>query len=101
MKSSTAIFSADIHTDDHTGNRRPLQPGGPPGDPPSPQPTPEPVPTEQNPDGWVRIVAALVNDTHSPERETVTLLDTGNQPVDLGGWMIADKQKNKFKLSGT
>jgi uncharacterized protein YukJ len=92
--------SQDIHTDDQTGNPRPPGAGGPPADDDTTRPRPEPLPTGENPDGWVRIVAALVNDTESPERETVTLLNIGNQPVDLTGWMIADKQKNKFPLSG-
>lgn len=37
-----------------------------------------------------RIVAALVNDARSPERGTVTLLDTADRDVDLAGpgWTI-------------
>jgi hypothetical protein len=92
--------SQDIHTDDQTGDPRPASGGGPPSDEETPRPKPDPLPTAENPDGWVRIVAALVNDTSSPERETVTLLNIGNQPVDVTDWMIADKQKNKFRLSG-
>jgi hypothetical protein len=33
-------------------------------------------------------------DTHTPERETVTLLNTADVPVDLTGWSLKDKQKN-------
>ncbi|NMO18658.1 DUF2278 family protein [Pyxidicoccus fallax] len=51
-------------------------------------------------DGVVRIVAALVNDTHTPEQETITLLNTSPQPVSLDGWALADKQKHKLPLSG-
>ena len=49
----------------------------------------------------MRIVAALVNDIKSPEHETVTLINTGVQDIDLTGWKIADKQKAKQTLSGT
>jgi hypothetical protein len=58
------------------------------------------IPTLEVPDGLVRIVGALVNDTHSPEREVVTLLNTADVPVDLAGWSLADKQKAKMPLSG-
>jgi len=53
------------------------------------------------PDGLVRIIAAYVTDTRSPERETVTLLNTADTAVSLDGWKIADKQKNKMTLSGS
>jgi hypothetical protein len=53
------------------------------------------------PDGLVRIIAAYVNDVKTPERETVTLLNTADVPVDLTGWQIKDKQKNAMPLSGT
>jgi uncharacterized protein YukJ len=53
-------------------------------------------------DGLVRIVGALVNPTGpAPERETVTLLNTSPQPVPLDGWAIADRNKQKHRLSGT
>jgi hypothetical protein len=57
-------------------------------------------PTEDVPDGLVRIVGALVNTSRSPERERVTLLNTANRDIDLAGWQLADKQKNKMALSG-
>jgi len=67
----------------------------------------EPAPVERDripafdaPDGLVRIVAALVNDVHSPERETVTLLNTADVAVDLAGWKLLDKMKNAMPLSG-
>jgi uncharacterized protein YukJ len=53
------------------------------------------------PDGLVRIIAAYVNDVKTPERETVTLLNTADVPVDLSGWLIKDKQKNAMQLSGS
>jgi uncharacterized protein YukJ len=58
-------------------------------------------PTGQESHGLVRIVAALANSVQSPEVETVTLLNTSPQPVDLAGWTLADKNKNKFALTGT
>ena len=58
------------------------------------------MPTADHPDGLIRIVAALVNDIHSPERETVTLLNTSNKGINLDGWAIADKVKNKMILDG-
>jgi uncharacterized protein YukJ len=59
------------------------------------------IPTFEVPDGLVRIIAAYVNDTKTPERETITLLNTADVPVDLTGWQIKDKQKNSYALSGT
>ncbi len=53
------------------------------------------------PHGLVRIVAAMANSIQSPEVETVTLLNASPQPVNLAGWKLADKNKNKFALSGT
>jgi len=49
----------------------------------------------------VRIIAAYVNDVRTPERETVTLLNTADVPVKLDGWMIKDKQKNAMSLAGS
>jgi len=58
-------------------------------------------PSTANPDGIVRIVAALVNAQQSPEIETVTLVNTSPSTIDLAGWNLADKQKKKMALSGT
>lgn len=71
-----------------------------------PEPTPAPpdgdkIPPIDAPDGLVRIVGALVNDTASPERETVTLLNTADVPVSLDGWTIRDSQKRAMPLTGT
>ena len=40
-------------------------------------------------------------DRSSPEPETVTLLNTSPEPVQLAGWKIADRLKNKQSLTGT
>lgn len=58
------------------------------------------IPTTDVPDGLVRVIAALVNDIKSPERETVTLLNTSDRDVSLAGWSIKDKQKNAMVLDG-
>lgn len=77
------------HSDDITGHR--IEPA------PTPGPTPQPV----EPQGMVRIVAALANPIGpAPEKETVTLLNTSPQPVDLAGWTLANKAKQKHLLSG-
>jgi hypothetical protein len=87
------------HTAEGTGHRiepTPVPPGRPE------------VPVEPDgigagePDLVVRIVAALVNPVGpAPERETVTLLNTSPAPIDLNGWTIADRLKNKQRLNGT
>jgi uncharacterized protein YukJ len=88
------------HSDDTSGV--PVIPPDPdhPDEPHTPI-DPDGIPTVDVPDGLVRIVGALVNDTHSPEREVVTLLNTADVPIDLNGWSIADKQKAKMPLSGS
>jgi hypothetical protein len=54
------------------------------------------------PDHTVRIIAALVNPAVlSPEKETVTLLNTTPQRINLNGWAIADKLKHKQVLGGS
>lgn len=48
----------------------------------------------------VRIVGALVNALGpAPETESVTLLDTLPAPIDLAGWALADRNKNKLALA--
>ena len=88
------------HTDDVTGNVI-LSPDA---EHPTAPHTPierDCIPTFEVPDGLVRIVAAYVNDTKSPERETVTLLNTADVAIDLTSWAIADKQKKRMALAGT
>lgn len=87
------------HTDDVTGHA--LQPTPVTPEPTAPVVTPHPVlPTSEDPEGLVRIIAALVNDTASPERETLTLLNTSPHDITLDGWSIRDTQKAKLPLSG-
>ena len=47
------------------------------------------------------IVAALVNPVVSPEVEFVTLLNTTNADLDLSGWALADRDKNRMPLACT
>lgn len=89
------------HTDDTTGHALAGEGGGPPSDELPAEPLgPDTLPTSDRPDGLVRIAAALVNDTQSPERETVTILNTSPRELSLAGWHLADKQKHKMALSG-
>lgn len=97
-----AIFlkfqSQGWHTDDKTGHKI-----GPtePAEPTIPIPSePPPLPTSDDPQGLVRIVAALVNSVQSPEIEVVTLLNTSPREISLEGWALLDTQKNKQKLTG-
>ena len=79
-----AFQSQQWHTDDVTGHTT-----GVPSAPGRPAPT----------DGRVRVVAALVNPVGpAPEAETVTLLNTSAQPIDLGGWSLVDRMKNRMPL---
>ncbi|MDE1994392.1 MAG: DUF2278 family protein, partial [Rhizobiaceae bacterium] len=90
------------HTDDKTGDILPDAGGGAPSDQTIDPGVLKPnhQPTVSQPDGQVRIVAALVNDVRTPEHETVTLLNTTHEPVDLTGWTLKDKQKNATPLHG-
>jgi uncharacterized protein YukJ len=82
-----AFQSQAWHTDDVTGHAI-TEPG--------------PVPGPSEPDRVVRIVGALVNPIGpAPEPETVTLLNASPGPVELAGWEIADRLKNKQSLTGT
>ena len=87
------------HTDDSTGKPLDL---GEDGEEPraSHRIPPHQVPTRTQPDGLLRIVGALVNDTAAPERETVTLLNTSDGAVSLQGWALVDKMKNRMLLDG-
>jgi uncharacterized protein YukJ len=95
----TAIFlkfqSQSWHTDDKTGHS---VTGPVPPQPPGPPQPPDP-PTSDDPDGLIRIVAALVNPTQSPEVEVVTLLNTAPHDVNLSGWALLDTQKKRLPLS--
>ena len=77
------------HTDDRTGHR--IGSGTDPGT----------RPTSEEPNGLVRVVAALVNSIQSPEVETVTVLNTSPRTIALNGWALADKNKNRQPLQGS
>jgi uncharacterized protein YukJ len=96
-----AIFlkfqSQGWHTDDKTGHKiGPTEPVLPPEFPTHPPP----LPVSDDPQGLVRIVAALVNSVHSPEVEIVTLVNASPRELNLEGWVLMDTQKNKQKLTG-
>jgi hypothetical protein len=81
------------HTDDATGHCISARP-----DPGHPAETP----IEGEPDLVIRIIAALANPVGADTGiETVTLLNTSPKSIDLTGWAIADRLKNKHLLSGT
>jgi uncharacterized protein YukJ len=91
------------HTDDQTGHRIAGGTSGPPSDV---EPVPSPFepggqPTAEMPDGSVRIVAALVNPVQSPEVEFVTLLNTTAGALDLSGWALVDRDRNRQGLDGS
>lgn len=86
-----AFQSQSFHTDDQNGQTLPSVPGTPPLplDPRTPQI-----------DAQVRIVAALVNPPgDDPSKESVTLMNTSPQPVDLSGWALADRLKQKHAIN--
>jgi uncharacterized protein YukJ len=85
-----AFQSQSWHTDDRTGHTLPgVQAAGP-------------VPGPGEPDHVVRIVAALVTDAgQQPGRETVTLLNTGVQDLDLAGWALLDAREQRMPLPST
>jgi len=84
-----AFQSQSWHTDDQTGHTIPGLPA------PGPAPTPGPA----EPDHLVRIVAALVNPVGpTPERETVTLINASAHDLDLGGWALLDRLKQRMPL---
>ncbi|MDQ3600405.1 MAG: DUF2278 family protein [Actinomycetota bacterium] len=73
-----AFQSQSWHTDDQTGHT---------------------IPGPAEPDHLVRIIAALVNPVGpAPERETVTLLNTGAHDLDLDGWTLLDRLKQRMPL---
>jgi uncharacterized protein YukJ len=57
--------------------------------------------TDGEPDGAIRIVAALVHAAESPGTESVTLLNTTAHAIDLAGWKLADRDKHSMALTGT
>lgn len=98
------------HTDDQTGHRLVAAPrdrasaeldGAPQDHMPLAAPTRIELPDMEEPQGLVRIVAALVNSPKSPEAETVTLINTAAHRISLEGWWIADTAKQKTPLAGS
>lgn len=52
-------------------------------------------------DGSVRIIAAMINPKGADQGfESVLLLNTTPDSIDLAGWTLADKNKNKAPLKG-
>ncbi len=88
-----AFQSQSFHTDNIHGNPLPNVSGQPVPDVSLP---PETVPL---PDETVRIVAALVNPLGDDlAKESVTLINTSPDTVDLSGWTLADSLKRKHPL---
>ncbi|EFC85944.1 DUF2278 family protein [Parafrankia sp. EUN1f] len=84
-----AFQSQRWHTDDRTGGALPDVPQARPGG----------QPAEGEPDQRLRIVGALVNAVGpSPEDESVTLINTTTESVDLAGWAIADRDQHQVSL---
>lgn len=84
-----AFQSQKWHTDDRTGHALPDIPPARPGGHPS----------EGEPDRRLRIVGALINAVgQAPEDESVTLLNTTTELVDLAGWAIADRDQHRVSL---
>jgi uncharacterized protein YukJ len=99
----TAVFlkfqSQTWHTDDRSGHQ--IEGPGLPGVvvPPLPQP-PGPSPSEDG-DFAVCIVGTLVNPLGGDQGlESVTLMNTTSVDVNLGGWAIANKAKQRYVLTG-
>jgi uncharacterized protein YukJ/translation initiation factor 1 (eIF-1/SUI1) len=91
----SAFQSQAFHTDDKTGN--PIDNQG--NAVVSEQDVTEDLPTVVSD---IKIVAALVNPLGDDVgKETVTLLNTTASAIDLQGWVLADRLKNKLSLSGS
>lgn len=89
-----AFQSQTWHTDDVTGHQLGgAGAGAAPRAPTTGGETPAP-------DGTVRIVALLANATDSPETEFATLLNTTPAAIELDGWQLADRDKNRQRLAG-
>lgn len=91
-----AFQSQSFQTDNVTGHAT-AAPQPPVVQPPVVVPPPVVTPAVA---ASMRIVAALANSVEDPEIETVTLLNASPAKVDLSGWVLADKNKNKLPLAG-
>ena len=59
------------------------------------------IPEVSEPDLKVRIISALVNPVGSDiGKETVTLLNTTRHTIDLSGWHLANRNKDRARLIG-
>lgn len=88
-----AFQSQSFHTDNIHGNPLPDVSGQLV---PIPTESPNPVPL---PDGKVRIIAALVNPPGDDVgKESVTLINTSPENINLSGWALADSLKHKHSL---
>ena len=82
-----AFQSQCWHTDDQNGNRLPQCDGGT-----------DPLPDTEIKSN-IQIVAALVNPIGAdPSLETITLINLAPQSINLSGWAIADRNKNKSTI---
>ncbi|NMG09242.1 DUF2278 family protein [Brasilonema sp. UFV-L1] len=85
-----AFQSQSFHTDDRTGNPIDKRVGTEPVEPGTPAVK-----------ARVRIMAALVNPRGEDSgKESVTLMNSSPEKVDLNGWSIADRLKRKQSLDG-
>ncbi|MGF7035144.1 uncharacterized protein YukJ [Paenibacillus mucilaginosus] len=90
-----AFQSQTWHTDDRTGHRI--------GEPvPAPDKPDRPGGKPSEPDGPLFIVGAVVRPEGAAGegRESVTLLNASPEPVDLAGWSLANRNKQKHPLGG-
>lgn len=89
-----AFQSQSFHTDNIGGNPLPDVSGQP-----IPDVTDTPPDKVPLPDGKVRIVAALVNPFGDDQgKESVTLINTMPDTVDLNGWALTDSLKRKSPI---
>ncbi len=83
-----AFQSQAFHTNDSNGD-------------PLDVPDSKPGEVEPSPDGVIRIIAALVNPLGSDVgKESVTLINTSPDKINLKGWALADQLKQKYPLDG-
>ncbi|MBW4633301.1 MAG: DUF2278 family protein [Iphinoe sp. HA4291-MV1] len=85
-----AFQSQSFHTDDRTGNPIDRNVGNEPVEPGTPAVK-----------ARLRIIAALVNPRGEDSgKESVTLINSSPEKVDLNGWAVTDKLKHKYRLDG-
>ncbi|MFB2769751.1 DUF2278 family protein [Pelatocladus sp. BLCC-F211] len=85
-----AFQSQSFHTDDNTGNPIDKNVGSEPKIPDTPSVKPQ-----------VRIIAALLNPSgEDVGKESITLINSSPNKVDLTGWAIVNQLKQKASLDG-